>query len=296
MGASRSAVTFRTRPFTDRCDRIRQRGDHALIGVSTNNSYFSAERLTALVHWAQGHFRAVDIICADLHIDTVLTAEGAAPENVGRRARRRVTDVRRRIRKAVDAASPDGPRPGSHLLSDFQGNPAYQSLRSDIDRALREDPEFANACHDMIRLHLLGRPQGADDIDFGTSGNGPGDAAEHRRFQAGLQYLGGELPFFVDTPSILGVPSSVSCYHLFTPILGPLCMRDNGLRAADNQAFLAVTPDEAPHRPPHSGPPKGTGNSAPGRTLRSVKNRLVREDGHVPQPDMCRNISSENGV
>ncbi|MEN2417500.1 tRNA-dependent cyclodipeptide synthase [Streptomyces rimosus] len=271
MGVSRSAVTFRVRPFTDRCERIQRRGDHALIGVSTNNSYFSAERLTALVHWAQGKFRAVDIIVADLHIDTVLSAEGAAPESVGRRARRRVTDVRRRIRKAVDAASPDGPRPGSHLLSDFQHNAVYQRLRADVDKALREDREFANACHDMIRLHLLSRPQAADGNGFGGVGDEPEDPTEHTRIQAGLQYLGGELPFFLDTPSILGVPSSVSCYHLFTPILGPLYLRKNGLRAAVNQAFLAVTPVDAPHGPSHPGRPGDTGHFTPGRDGGSVQ-------------------------
>ncbi|KOG90878.1 tRNA-dependent cyclodipeptide synthase [Streptomyces varsoviensis] len=248
MGAPQPTVTFRTRPFTDRCDRIRRRGDHALIGVSTNNSYFSAERLTALVHWAQEHFRAVDIICADLHIDTVLTAEGGDPESVGRRARRRVTDVRRRIRKAVHAALPDGPRPGAHLLSDFQHNAAYQRLRAEIDKALREDAEFAGACHDMIRRHLIGR---GSHSAAGSAGDGPVSAAEADQLQAGLKYLGSELPFFVDTPSILGVPSSVSCYHMFTPVLGPLFRRENGLRAVDNQAFLAVTPDDisTPERP-----------------------------------------------
>lgn len=248
MGAPQAAVNFRTRPLTDRCDRIRRRGDHALIGVSTNNSYFSAQRLTALVHWAQGQFRAVDIICADLHIDTVLTAEGAAPESVGKRARRRVTDVRRRIRKAVQAASPDGPQPGTHLLSDFQHNDAYRRLRADIDRALREDPEFADACHDMVRLHMLGQPQkaGGGHSAADSGDGGPAGGAETDQVRAGMQYLGSELPFFVDTPSILGVPSSVSCYHMFTPVLGPLFLRENGLRAADNQAFLAVTPDDAP--------------------------------------------------
>ncbi|MEU7043491.1 tRNA-dependent cyclodipeptide synthase [Streptomyces varsoviensis] len=249
MGAPQPTVTFRTRPLTDRCDRIRQRGDHALIGVSTNNSYFSAERLTALVHWAQEHFRAVDIICADLHIDTVLTAEGGAPESVGRRARRRVTDVRRRIRKAVQAASPDGPRPVAHLLSEFQDNAAYQRLRAEIDRALREDAEFAEACREMIRRHLIG---GGEHSAAGPAGSGAANGAESAQMRAGLKYLGSELPFFVDTPSILGVPSSASCYHLAPPILGPLFLRENGLRAVDNQAFLEVTPhgDPALEQPP----------------------------------------------
>ncbi len=286
MEAPLPAMSFRTRPFTDRCDRIRRRGDHALIGVSTNNSYFSAERLTVLVHWAQEHFRAVDIVCADLHIDTVLCAEGGDPGDVGRRSRRRVTDVRRRIRKAVHAASSDGPQPGDHLLSDFQDNPAYQRLRADIDKALREDREFANACRDMIRLHLLGKPQAVGDTNAAISsvGDDPADAVESEQVRAGLQYLGSELPFFVDTPSILGVPSSVSCYHMFTPILGPLRLRKTGLRAADNQAFLAVTPADVPTNPCHTGRPEDTGSSAPGRPGGFVQDDPAPRDRHAARP------------
>ncbi|MET9290723.1 tRNA-dependent cyclodipeptide synthase [Streptomyces sp. NPDC003077] len=276
MSVPNTAVIFRTRPFSERCDRTRQRGDHALLGVSTNNSYFTIQRLTELVHWAQKCFRAVDIICADLHIDTVLVAEGADAQSAGRRARRRVRDVRRRIERALDAALPDEPRPGFHLLSDFQQHPVYQRLRADIDQALREDREFADACDDMVRGHLLGRPGAKSGTGSGSAGGGPGEAAELGRVRAGLQYLGGELPFFVDTPSILKVPSSVSCYHKFTPILGPLVRRNSGLRAAANQAFLEVTPVGTPDDPSDTDRP-GNGNTDP--------RACGRPAGPVPQSD-----------
>ncbi|NLU69401.1 tRNA-dependent cyclodipeptide synthase [Streptomyces sp. HNM0574] len=234
MAAADVTTLFHARPFTERCDRIRRGGEHALIGVSTGNSYFSAERLTALVRWAQQHFRAVDLICADMHVDTMLAADGATPEDSGRRARKRVKDVRRRIRQAVDAASPEGPAPGSHLLSDFTQLPEYRRLRAEIDRALDNDPEFAHACREMVRRYLLARPPSGENRD--------GDGETGRKMTAGLEYLGSELPFFVDTPSIIGVPSSVSCYHVSTPVVNALFRRNSGLLAAANQGFMVVAP------------------------------------------------------
>lgn len=136
MGTPGTVTAFRVQPFTARRDRIRQRGDHALIGVSTGKGCLSAEGLTALVRWTRQNFRAVDLICADVHIDTMLIAGGADPEEAGRGARKRVKAVRRRIRQAVDPASPDGPVPGSHLLSDFRDVAEYRRLRGEVEWAL----------------------------------------------------------------------------------------------------------------------------------------------------------------
>ncbi|MGW2511529.1 tRNA-dependent cyclodipeptide synthase [Streptomyces scopuliridis] len=54
-------------------------------------------------------------------------------------------------------------------------------------------------------------------------------------------YVDAELPFFVDSPSILGVASSVHCYHSVMA-LGRLLFSDRavGLRPADNQGYAVV--------------------------------------------------------
>lgn len=258
-------VVFRTEPLTHRCHRIRQRAEHALIGVSTGNSYFTAPRLTALVRWAQRGFAAVDVVCADLHIEDMLVAEGDTPENAARRARKRVRDVRRRIRQAVEAADPDGPAPRSHLLSEFRDSPAYRRLHAEITQALGHDPEFALACHEMVHRYVLGH----GDTENGDTT--PGDVAAAGQVRAGLDYLCSELPFFVDTPGILGVPSSVSCYHVFTPVLNPLFLRDTGLRAVEPQGFLRVAPQESPgQESPDREESTPADASAPGDRLRPL--------------------------
>jgi cyclo(L-tyrosyl-L-tyrosyl) synthase len=60
-----------------------------------------------------------------------------------------------------------------------------------------------------------------------------------------FDYIAAELPFFLDTPSILDVPSSVSAYHVTMPLTVVLYARGGGLRATRNQAYAVVRPEAA---------------------------------------------------
>ncbi len=232
--ATELAAGFRAQPLTERCRRIWQRGDHALIGVSTGNSYFSTERLTELVCWAQHHFRAVDVICADTHIDTMLIAEGCDPEEAARRARRRVVNVRRRIRHALRCSSHEHGATSAHMLSEFQQSSAYRHVRAQVEDALHNHPPFARACRNMVRSFL---PEDTEE---------EGDREPGPRMRAGLAYVANELPFVIDTPRILGVPSSLSCYHVLPPAVEELFQRPGGLTPAARQGFAVVTPPPRP--------------------------------------------------
>ncbi|MBA0049428.1 tRNA-dependent cyclodipeptide synthase [Streptomyces sp. AJS327] len=229
---------FVVQPFDHRSRMIWRRGHHVLIGVSTGNSYFSADRMVALLRWAQRNFQQIDLVCADTHIDSMLIANGEEPEEAARRAKRRVKSVLRRVRQATAAVSDAAPLPRHHLLSDFLQVPEYRVLRERVDEALRGDQDFIDACEFMVTRFLLAKE--ASDSD----------EPDPRQLRAGLDYLANELPFFVDTPSILNVPSSVSSYHLFPPVVAPLFGRETGLRAVEDQAFMVVRPASAPGAAP----------------------------------------------
>ncbi|MCP2168188.1 tRNA-dependent cyclodipeptide synthase [Goodfellowiella coeruleoviolacea] len=226
---------FHAEPCSARCQRIWQHGDHALIGVSTGNSYFTQERLAALLTWAGHFFTDVDVLYVDTHIDTMLVALGHSAQHATKLAKSRIRDVRRRIRRALEQIRPGGDRFRVHALSDFLAEPTYQRLRVHVDQALASDHRFASVCEDMVRRFLLARP----DPD--------GDAPKTLR--AGLNYLLAELPFFVDSPAIFGVSSSANCYHVSTPLVEYLVRYQDGvLRAARNQGFMVVRPaEDYPH-------------------------------------------------
>ncbi|WP_431872112.1 tRNA-dependent cyclodipeptide synthase [Nocardiopsis eucommiae] len=193
---------FRASPFTPSCGLLVERGDHALIGISAGNGYFSQQRLAQLLTWTGHRFTAVDLLYADLHLDTMYLASGDDGAHAARRTARALRDVRRRVRRAVEAASDVPARVRVLALSETVDLPGYRSALERIDRRIGEDPRVRRACEEHVRRVV-----------------GGGVAAPDARFAAGMSYLRAELPFLLSTPEVLSVPSSVCCYHELLPLL-----------------------------------------------------------------------------
>lgn len=222
---------FEAEPFSERCRAVFDRADHLLIGVSPGNSYFTSRRIAELVVWGREFFNAVDIVYADLHVDAQYAASGYPPEQAERRAAKEVKATRRRIRTAVAEAACS--RVGVHGLSEFQDRPAYRELHREVLHALAVDPVLRAAAEGMAGAFLRSRLAGADGPDAG-------------QLAAGVEYIAAELPFFLDTPALLGVASSVSCYHVELPLTPVLFGRSEGLRAVPAQGYAVVRPAAVP--------------------------------------------------
>lgn len=223
-------VRFEALPYSGRCHRVWQRGDHLLIGVSPGNSYFSSQRIAQLLRWASEFFRSIDIVYADLHVDTQFAAGGYSPENAQRRAAKEIKTTHRRIQRGVEEAAVPGV--GIHGLSEFRDDPVYQRLHRSVLDALAGDEVFREATEGMARGFLAAR----------------GGEVSDAQLAAGVAYIAAELPFFLDTPALLRVSSSVSCYHVQLPLTPVLFGRTEGLRAQPAQAYAVIRPLPAlPH-------------------------------------------------
>ncbi|MER8182191.1 tRNA-dependent cyclodipeptide synthase [Kitasatospora sp. NPDC094015] len=222
-----SSDTFEAFPFSDRCRAVFDRGEHLLIGVSPGNSYFSHQRLTELIRWAREFFESVDVVHADLHVDAQYRAAGGPVDQAERRAAKEVKATRRRIQRALAEAGVDGVR--AHALSDFRAEPVYRRLHGRVLDALATDPVLRSATEGMARGFLRARlPDGVE----------PAPA----QLAAGVEYIAAELPFFLDTPALLRVGSSISCYHLELPLTPVLFGGGEGLRAVPAQGYAVVRP------------------------------------------------------
>ncbi|WP_217143779.1 tRNA-dependent cyclodipeptide synthase [Streptomyces sp. AC627_RSS907] len=199
--------TLTAQPFTLACNQLLQRGEHALIGVSPGNGYFTQDRLAGLLDWAQQRFDRVDIVYTDLHLSCLHEANGCSPDHAQARAKRSVKDTLRRLRRAVERL-PSADKVHLQALSACTALPGYQSARQHLDHALETDQRFANACDTHVR-HLLGPER-------------PATSATMARYQAALAYLRAELPLLLRSPEVFGVPSSVCCYHSVLPVLRAL--------------------------------------------------------------------------
>ncbi|MFD3807328.1 tRNA-dependent cyclodipeptide synthase [Streptomyces sp. NPDC058611] len=255
-------ASFEVLPFTRTCRHIWEDGDHVLIGVSPGNSYFSSERITSLAQWATTRFAQVDFVYADLHVDRMFAAFGYTREHAEKRAAKEIKAVRRRILKGVEESGPPQAEIRVRALSEFQSNPVYQLLHRRVLHFLETDDEFRKGCERMA-LHFVGSklPEGESMTDA--------------QLQVCFDYMAAELPFFVDTPSILDVPSSVAAYHVRMPLTDVLFARGGGLRATRNQAYAVVRPETAAATgpAPRPAPPQHTAPQHTAPTERNVDER-----------------------
>ncbi|MDT7846286.1 tRNA-dependent cyclodipeptide synthase [Streptomyces justiciae] len=222
------ADLFEVRPFTPHCEVIRAAGDHAVIGVSPGNSYFSARRVLDLARWALAHFDQADFVYTDLHVAEMYEASGYPPDDARRKAVKNLRGVRAKVQAAVQAADPGGTRLRAHAMSDLRSVPAYRDLHAHLTARLSTDDEFRTTCEQLVGTFLAGKVT---------------DVTEAQR-QVCMAYVCAEAPLFLDTPAILGVPSSLNCYHQLLPMAELLYAPGAGLRASRNQGHAIVTPAE----------------------------------------------------
>lgn len=225
------ADLFEVRPFTPHCEVIRAAGDHAVIGVSPGNSYFSARRVLDLARWSMALFERVDFVYTDLHVAEMYEASGYPADDARRKAVKNLRGVRAKVLGAVQAVDPGGTRLRAHAMSELSANAAYRDLHEHLTARLGTDDEFRTTCEQLVGTFLSGKIE---------------DVTEAQR-EVCLAYVCAEAPLFLDTPAILGVPSSLNCYHQLLPMAELLYAPGAGLRASRNQGHAIVTPAEEVH-------------------------------------------------
>ncbi|MFI8516630.1 tRNA-dependent cyclodipeptide synthase [Streptomyces sp. NPDC085481] len=229
------AETLQLQPYTDHCRVIADEGAHVVIGVSPGNSYFTAQRLRELARWGLDHFERVDFVYTDLHVSDMYEALGYGADEARRKAVKNLRGVRAKVGAAVAEADPDGLRLRGRGMSEFGEVPAYQELHRQVLAAVAGDPVVRGTCDALAGIFLAGKL---------TSGQEVTD----RQREVCREYICAEVPLFLDTPAILGVPSSLNVYHQALPLADLLYARGSGLRASRNQGHGILTPVEGDPR------------------------------------------------
>ncbi|AEW96626.1 MULTISPECIES: tRNA-dependent cyclodipeptide synthase [Streptomycetaceae] len=224
-----TAVGFGFFPVTHTCRLIWEEGAHLTIPVGPWSPGASADRIAALTCWSARHFGQVDVVRTDLGVEGVLAAFGHDPWDARRRAAALDRAVRATIAQGVREAGAAGRRVRVRALSDFADHHMYRVLCHRVEAALTAEDELRQACDHTVQQFLASRLQDS----------GP---ATEDQLRAGRAYLTAELPFLVDTPGLLGVPSSVFCHPVATPLAEVLFGRGSGLRAARDQGYAVVRP------------------------------------------------------
>ncbi|WP_269671609.1 tRNA-dependent cyclodipeptide synthase [Streptomyces pactum] len=247
LSAAAAAGGHTPLPYTPNCRRLLRDADHLLIGVSPGNGYFGIPTLTRMFRWAHATFQRVDVIVPDRSLASNYRAQGYPDRAAHKKARTEVSCVRRRIRRAFERSGIPEEDQHTHLLSDLVHSDAYQRLHLRVRDALTTDEHTRAVCREVsaraVPMAAAGSGTAGEPGTAAGSGEDggarPGGASSDAADLA-LEYLIDELPFFMDTPSILGVSSSLVSYHAPVGFADLLYTGAGPLHAAANQGFILL--------------------------------------------------------
>ncbi len=118
-------------------------------------------------------------------------------------------------------------------FADYLGSKPYDTLIKQVEKAFKEDEAFKQSCLNMSRQALLGRLKGV--------GKGEEELTD-AGIEIALPYIFAELPFYLNTPQILNVPSSTLIYHRPWPIGKDLYAGKYLLKIGENQSYGVIQP------------------------------------------------------
>ncbi|MFI8499638.1 tRNA-dependent cyclodipeptide synthase [Streptomyces sp. NPDC085524] len=216
-------------PMSPQCGDVVARAEHACIGISPFNSYFSTERIRALAAWGRERFARVDFFVPDAPSAFTFEALGYSPERAAWKARRQGQYTRNKICTALTGLGVADPEDRILGWAELEGNAAFAQLHDRCRELYEVDEAFGDACREAAVWVLSGKlPEGSRPSE--------------QQVECAVRYFLAELPLFVDTPAIVGAGASVFCYHQPPDVLRRLYGRRLSLSPAPGQGFAVVTP------------------------------------------------------
>jgi tRNA-dependent cyclodipeptide synthase len=241
-------------PLTENCRHITEQGYHALVALEAP---FPSERspqqaqnairahtrshIEALLHCASTQFATFDVLLPGDEAALWLIARGCPPAEAVRRLRLRQGRVRDRCRaliRKLGEVRPYAREPRVYSWTELADQAAYRGLRYEATLHFETDPVFRAA------ILLCGRA-------YLTCAGGPA-APRPGQIRMVATWLLDQLPWLLDTPALLDLPSSVLCHHRRHPATESLFLGEFGLRPSPRQGLALITPPET-----------GSGTSAP---------------------------------
>ncbi|SCZ60433.1 MULTISPECIES: tRNA-dependent cyclodipeptide synthase [Photorhabdus] len=228
-----NSASFTVQGETSRCDQIIQKGDHALIGISPFNSRFSKDYVMDLIQWSSHYFRQVDILLpCEREASRLLVASGTENAKAIKKTQREIRRHLCHLDYVISIAMLKSKPIRVIQFSDFALNHDYQSLKTQVENAFNESESFKKICLDMSSQAIKGRLKGTGQY-FGS--------IDLQLVYKALPYIFSEIPFYLDTPRLLGVKYSTLLYHRPWPIGKGLFNCRYPIQVGDKQSYGIVT-------------------------------------------------------
>lgn len=171
---------------------------HALIGVSPFNGYFTASNIEKTLIWAHSNFDNFNVFTMDKSSKYNLIAMGYAEDEAIKKTKKQDQHLKNKIMrglKSIGISEQDAEKK-ILLISHLYENPHYIELYEYCKNLFRSNSSFRDDCLNASEQILLGKT----------------DHITRELLNVSVQYLLEELPVWIDTPYILGIPFSVFVY------------------------------------------------------------------------------------
>lgn len=219
-------------PLTANCAHILASRDHVCLGISPFNSYFTRARIAELTRWAANEFTEVQFHLPDEPSEYTLRALGFTADKARRRAHENGSKMRNRIRDGLDSADLDGLHARVLDWKFLSANSAFLDLHKRTHYLFDTDRVFRALCLDTTRDVLRHRlPDGIEP--------------DQRQCDIAVEYFIADIPLLLDTPAIVGSPSSLYAYHRTIPFIEALFNRELPLRPHPAQGYLILSEKRA---------------------------------------------------
>lgn len=209
------------------CEQIFALHEHALLGISPFNSYYSEENIKGLLDWTRSNFASFNIFIPDtLPIHTFI-ALGYDEQKAEKKTKKQMSYLMNKTYKALShmGLSKEESQRKIINVSSMEFNAQYIKLRQFCYDLYNSNVEFQNECNKCTNFIL---------------NNQNAAACKPEQYKIAIRYLLDEMPFFIDTPSILGVSTSMFIYHQIPGFIDYLYNHMSKKITSISQGFMKV--------------------------------------------------------
>lgn len=196
--------------------------DHSLIVVSPFNGYFTSKNMEILFRWANNRCRSFDIFTMDKASKYNLIAMGYEESHAIKKTKKQDTNLYNKIITCLKniGFSDDESQKKILLISHLDKNESYLRIYKKCMELFEVNSDFRNDCLNLSKSFLETKMEKISD----------------QSMYIAVNYILEELPIWFDTPSIMGISSSVLVYKDFSLFWQNICL-NYGL-VAHNQKIL----------------------------------------------------------
>lgn len=210
-------------------ERIYNEANHACLGISPFNSYFSESTIKNLANWADQNFDSFSIFIPDKPTVYTLNALGYSIQKSIKQSNKQCRYLKNKIKKALLSIEKTEEEINAIILDGekLENNKRFQNMYDKIVWNFENDSTFRSDCLEASKWVLETKIK--DDSQL-----------TEEALQTAVKYFLYEIPIFIDTANIVNKESSLFCYHQAPSFLKKMYECGFNLKPQSNQGFAEL--------------------------------------------------------